>query len=99
MRIGPSGVSTLSGWNCTPSIGNDLWRTPMISPCGGARGYFEHGGDAIRLGNQRVIAARLEILAPCRHTVLCRHAATGDTLPCIRRAARTTLPPNTSTRD
>ena len=28
----PSGVSTLSGWNCTPSIGSCRWRTPMISP-------------------------------------------------------------------
>ena len=32
IKTGPSGVSTLSGWNCTPSIGSDLWRTPMISP-------------------------------------------------------------------
>ena len=32
MSTGPSGVSTLSGWNCTPSIGSVRWRTPMISP-------------------------------------------------------------------
>ena len=29
---GPSGVSTLSGWNCTPSIGSSRWRTPITSP-------------------------------------------------------------------
>src|SRR5262249_4251847 len=28
----PSGVSTDSGWNCTPSIGSSRWRTPMTSP-------------------------------------------------------------------
>lgn len=28
----PSLVSTLSGWNCTPWIGNSRWRNPMISP-------------------------------------------------------------------
>jgi hypothetical protein len=32
IRRSPSGVSTLSGWNCTPSSGSVLWRTPMISP-------------------------------------------------------------------
>ncbi len=32
MRRGPSGVSTLSGWNCTPSTARDRCRTPMISP-------------------------------------------------------------------
>ena len=31
---GPSGVSTLSGWNCTPSIGSSRWRTPITSPSG-----------------------------------------------------------------
>ena len=30
----PSGVSTLSGWNWTPSIGSSRWRTPMTSPSG-----------------------------------------------------------------
>ena len=27
----PWGVSTDSGWNCTPSIGSSAWRTPMIT--------------------------------------------------------------------
>ena len=31
---GPSGVSTLSGWNWTPSIGSSRWRTPITSPSG-----------------------------------------------------------------
>ena len=31
---GPSGVRTLSGWNCTPSIGCATWRTPITSPSG-----------------------------------------------------------------
>ena len=31
---GPSGVRTLSGWNCTPSIGSSRWRTPITSPSG-----------------------------------------------------------------
>ena len=31
---GPSGVSTLSGWNWTPSIGSATWRTPITSPSG-----------------------------------------------------------------
>src|SRR5581483_635340 len=29
---GPSGVSTLSGWNWTPSTGSVRWRTPITSP-------------------------------------------------------------------
>ncbi len=29
---GPSGVSTDSGWNCTPSTGSSRWRTPITSP-------------------------------------------------------------------
>src|SRR5262245_19184785 len=28
----PSGVSTDSGWNCTPSTGKSRWRTAMTSP-------------------------------------------------------------------
>ena len=28
---GPSGVSTLSGWNWTPSTGSSRWRTPITS--------------------------------------------------------------------
>ena len=28
----PSGVSTDSGWNCTPSIGSSRWRTAITSP-------------------------------------------------------------------
>ncbi len=31
---GPSGVSTDSGWNCTPSIGRARCRTPITSPSG-----------------------------------------------------------------
>ena len=31
---GPSGVSTDSGWNWTPSIGSSRWRTPITSPSG-----------------------------------------------------------------
>ena len=29
---GPTGVSTDSGWNCTPSIGSSRWRTAITSP-------------------------------------------------------------------
>src|SRR5205823_6321270 len=29
---GPSGVSTDSGWNCTPTIGSSRWRTAITSP-------------------------------------------------------------------
>ncbi len=32
ISVSPSGVSTLSGWNCTPSSCSVLWRTPMITP-------------------------------------------------------------------
>ncbi len=28
----PSGVSTLSGWNCTPRTSYVLWRTAIICP-------------------------------------------------------------------
>ena len=28
----PSGVSTDSGWNCTPSSGSSRWRTAITSP-------------------------------------------------------------------
>src|SRR5206468_5639711 len=28
----PSRVSTDSGWNCTPSVGWRLWRSPMMTP-------------------------------------------------------------------
>ncbi len=31
-RCGPSGVSTDSGWNWTPSSGRLTWRRPMITP-------------------------------------------------------------------
>ena len=31
-RAGPSGVSTDSGWNWTPTIGNVRWRTAITSP-------------------------------------------------------------------
>ena len=30
--VRPFSVRMLSGWNCTPQIGNSRWRTPMISP-------------------------------------------------------------------
>ncbi len=30
----PSGVSTLSGWNCTPKIGLSAWRTAITTPSG-----------------------------------------------------------------
>src|SRR6185369_7021413 len=30
-RCGPCGVSTLSGWNWTPSRGSATWRMPMIT--------------------------------------------------------------------
>src|SRR5436305_14807374 len=29
---GPSGVSTDSGWNCTPTTGSERWRTAITSP-------------------------------------------------------------------
>src|SRR5581483_3421607 len=29
---GPSGVSTDSGWNCTPTTGSSRWRTAITSP-------------------------------------------------------------------
>src|SRR5439155_22681131 len=32
---GPSGVSTDSGWNWTPSIGSDTWRRPITTPSDG----------------------------------------------------------------
>src|SRR5215203_3885003 len=31
-RSRPCGVSTDSGWNCTPSIGSSRWRTAITSP-------------------------------------------------------------------
>ena len=37
----PSGVSTDSGWNWTPSIGSSRWRTPITSPSRRARGDLE----------------------------------------------------------
>ena len=30
----PSGVRTLSGWNCTPKTGSSRWWTPMMTPSG-----------------------------------------------------------------
>ena len=32
MRAAPDSVSTLSGWNCTPSTARLRWRSPMTSP-------------------------------------------------------------------
>ena len=34
-RCGPSGVSTDSGWNWTPSMGRVRWRRPMTTPSSG----------------------------------------------------------------
>ena len=38
---GPSGVSTDSGWNWTPSIGSSRWRTAITSPSVGGRRDLE----------------------------------------------------------
>ena len=34
IRRRPCGVSTDSGWNCTPCVGSVRWRTPITSPSG-----------------------------------------------------------------
>ena len=64
----------------------------------GSRRDFEHRGNALRRRDQRVIAARFERRGMPAYRPL-PSCMTGDTLPCISRAARTTLPPNTSTND
>ena len=56
---GPSGVSTLSGWNCTPSIGSSRWRTPITSPSGVCEVTVELGGHLGR--GERVVAADLDL--------------------------------------
>ena len=96
---GPAGVSTLSGWNCTPSTMQRRWRTPMISPSGVRARDFEFRRQRVGLRRSASGSDRLRRAAAARRTGPGRHASTGEVLPCIRRGARTTLPPNTSTMD
>ena len=50
-----------SGWNCTPSTGRVLWRSPMISSLRGAAArHLQAVGQARALDQQRVVARRLE---------------------------------------
>ena len=57
---GPTGVSTDSGWNWTPSTGSSRWRTAITSPLGARGRDLEAIGDARR--RERVVAAGLERL-------------------------------------
>ena len=61
-----------------------------------ARSLEQPAGMRRGVGDQRVIAADLEALRHSSNTPW-PSCWTGDILPCISRAARTTLPPNTST--
>ena len=56
----PIGVSTDSGWNCTPSTGSSRWRTAITSPSARGRRDLERVGDRRR--RERVVAAGLEVL-------------------------------------
>ena len=80
---GPSGVSTLSGWNWTPSIGSSRWRTPITSPSGVRAVTSSSSGNASR--GERVVAAGLEVAAAARRRRPCRRASTRDALPCSER--------------
>ena len=61
---GPSGVSTLSGWNWTPSIGSVAWRTPITSPSVVRDVTVEHVGHDRR--GERVVAADLDLVRQAR---------------------------------
>ena len=58
-RSEPTGVSTDSGWNWTPSTGSSRWRTPITSPSAQVARDFELVGDRGR--GERVVAAGKEV--------------------------------------
>src|SRR5205814_8899213 len=43
----PSGVSTDSGWNWTPSIGRSTWRTAITSPSGAIADVSKQAGTCV----------------------------------------------------
>ena len=43
----PSGVSTDSGWNCTPSIGSSRWRTAITSPSAAVADTSKQSGTEV----------------------------------------------------
>ena len=58
----PPWVSTDSGWNCTPSIGNVRWRIAITTPDSRAAGHLDlvrqrrldHGERVVARGGERV---------------------------------------------
>ena len=59
ISVARAGVSTDSGWNCTPCTAASRWRRPMTSPSGVAGGHDQHVGQRLDR-RQRVVAAGLE---------------------------------------
>ena len=64
----PVGVSTDSGWNCTPSMRSVRWRTPMTSPSS-VRAVTTSSSGTLRRG-ERVVAADLDLLGQSREHAL-----------------------------
>jgi hypothetical protein len=98
-RRAASGVSTLSGWNCTPSTSKPRMAHSHDLALGGLRRDRATRWQRIGLRDQESAAADLEAVWVNRRTVPGRRDVIGEVLPCIKRPARTTLPPKASTID
>ena len=55
-------VSIDSGWNCTPSMGSVLWRSPMTIPSVVQAGHLEAVGNRVGVDDERVVPRGLEHL-------------------------------------
>ena len=77
---GPSGVSTDSGWNCTPSTRSSRWRTAITSPSAAVADDLEAVGHRGR--RERVVAAGLEALRQAGEDAACRRGSTAVAFPC-----------------
>ena len=89
----PSGVSTDSGWNWTPSAGSSRWRTPIRCRRSEAL-RLEHAGQLGR-GDQRVVTADEQRVGQARED---RRAVVADLrVLAVDRLADDHSPPNAST--
>ena len=96
----PSGVSTLSGWNCTPSSGSVRCRTPMISPRSERAVTSSTAGIVL----SSAVSGERETAGPengWAHPLVDGAAivpSPSEVLPCMSRGAETIFPPKWWTR-
>src|SRR5262249_38974805 len=93
--VRPSGVRTLSGWNCTPSIGRERWRIPMISPVSERAVASSSGGiDDSTTASEWYRPAISGLGAPAKSVRPSWRIC--EVFPCKSRCARSTRAPNMS---